>query len=317
VNLISKKILQPLIQKFKKKKIAKISQGALIIPLDKYQLPPALIQKTDGATLYLTRDLANLIYRLETYHPAKILYVVGSEQELYFKQLFAVAQLLKLAPQTQLEHIKFGLILDQDGKKFSTREGELIPLEEVISKATQLTLQIVTEKHPDWSEIKIKQLAQTLAVGALKFNDLKSYRLANLTFNWQQMLDFKGNSSVYLQYTYARFYKMLKQAKLSKRTPPVFLEQPLEKNLIKQLTEFPSVLEKSASQALPHLVAGYLLNLADLLNNYYETVPILKEPELSQREARLFLVKNSLSVLKTGFQILGLKVLTENLKKKN
>lgn len=305
------KDLQPLIQKFKKKKIAKISQGALIIPLDKYQLPPALIQKTDGATLYLTRDLANLIYRLETYHPAKILYVVGSEQELYFKQLFAVAQLLKLAPQTQLEHIKFGLILDQDGKKFSTREGELIPLEEVISKATQLTLQIVTEKHPDWSEIKIKQLAQTLAVGALKFNDLKSYRLANLTFNWQQMLDFKGNSSVYLQYTYARFYKMLKQAKLSKRTPPVFLEQPLEKNLIKQLTEFPSVLEKSASQALPHLVAGYLLNLADLLNNYYETVPILKEPELSQREARLFLVKNSLSVLKTGFQILGLKVLTE------
>ncbi len=305
------KDLQPLIQKLKKKKIAKISQGALIIPLDKYQLPPALIQKSDGATLYLTRDLANLIYRLKTYHPTKILYVVGSEQELYFKQLFAVAQLLKLAPQTQLEHIKFGLILDQNGKKFSTREGELIPLEDVIEKATQLTLKIVAEKHPNWPQTRIKQLAQTLAVGALKFNDLKSYRLADLTFNWQQMLDFKGNSSVYLQYTYARFHKILKQAKSPKRNLKVFLEQPLEKQLIKQLAEFPSVLEKSASQALPHLVAGYLLNLADLLNNYYETVPILKEPELSQREARLLLVKNSLSVLKTGLQILGLRALTE------
>ena len=305
------KDLLPLIESLKKKKLTQKSRGALIIPLDRFQLPPALIQKSDGASLYLTRDLANLIFRIKKYHPVKILYVVGNEQDLYFKQLFALAKILGLTSKTEVEHIKFGLILDENKKKFSTREGELITLQEVIEKALAKALETIKEKHPSWSLQKQKPLAKNIALATLKFNSLKSFRTADIIFDWKQMLDFRGDTSVYLQYTYARFNKILLKAKKIGVFDEKLLNQDLEIRLIKQLLDFPFRIQKSASEYAPHLLANYLLSLADLANNYYEKIPVLKETNLKRRNSQLRLIKAVTLTLKKGLAILGIETLEE------
>jgi len=305
------KDLLPLIESLKKKKLTQKSRGALIIPLDRFQLPPALIQKSDGASLYLTRDLANLIFRIKKYRPVKILYVVGNEQDLYFKQLFALAKILGLTSKTEVEHIKFGLILDENKKKFSTREGELITLQEVIEKALAKALETIKEKHPSWSLQKQKPLAKNIALATLKFNSLKSFRTADIIFDWKQMLDFRGDTSVYLQYTYARFNKILLKAKKIGVFDEKLLNQDLEIRLIKQLLDFPFRIQKSASEYAPHLLANYLLSLADLANNYYEKIPVLKETNLKRRNSQLRLIKAVTLTLKKGLAILGIETLEE------
>jgi arginyl-tRNA synthetase len=305
------KDLLPLIENLNKKKLTQKSEGALIIPLDQFQLPPALVQKSDEASLYLTRDLASLIFRIKKYQPTKILYVVGNEQDLYFKQLFALAQLLHLNPKTELVHIKFGLVLNAHKKKFSTRTGELISLKEVIDQAIQTALQIAAQKHSSWSQRKQKHLAQILALGALKFNSLKSFRTADIVFDWNQMLDFHGDSSVYLQYTYARLNKILLKAKKIGSWDAKYLDQELELTLIKELLDFPEYLEKSAADYAPHLMANYLLSLADLANHYYEKIPILKESNPKRKNAQLFLIQKITLFLKQGLEILGIETLKE------
>ncbi|MCK4805849.1 MAG: arginine--tRNA ligase, partial [Candidatus Pacebacteria bacterium] len=207
------KDLIPLINLLKKKNLTQKSKGALIIPLEKYDLPPALIQKSDKASLYITRDLALLKYRFKKYRPTKILYVVGNEQDIHFKQLFTLSKIILPKEKTELAHIKFGLVLSEEKKKFSTREGEIIPLEQVINQVIERSLEIIKEKKPQWSLSKQKKLAQTIAIGALKFNDLKSFRTSDIVFDWKKMLDFSGDTSVYLQYTYARINKILFKAK--------------------------------------------------------------------------------------------------------
>lgn len=302
--------LTPLLHLLKQKQLVQKSQGALIVPLEQFDLPPALIQKSDEASLYLTRDLASLLYRLQQYKPAKILYVVGNEQELYFKQLFAIAKLLNAQSKTELIHVKFGLILNTNKKKFSTRTGELISLNEVIQEATQKALQIIKKKHPQWSLKKQTKLAQSLALGALKFNSLKSFRTADIVFHWEQMLNFQGDSSVYLQYTYARFYKILKRAKkISSHSS--FLTQNLELEIIKELLAFPESLEKSLQEYAPHYLVNYLITLADLVNQYYETIPLLKEANPQVQAARLFLIQKIILIFNQGFEILGIDPLKE------
>ena len=159
-----------------KKELTQESQGAIIIPLEKYGLPPALIQKSDEASLYLTRDLALISYRFKKYQPEKILYVVGNEQDMHFKQVFTLAKILFPKQETELTHVKFGLVLSTEKKKFSTREGELISLDQVINEAIEKSLDIVKKKKTDWPLKKQEELAQVIALGALKFNDLKSFR---------------------------------------------------------------------------------------------------------------------------------------------
>jgi len=305
------KYLLPLIKDLKKKKIAQESEGALIIPLDKFNLPPALIQKSDKATLYLTRDLAAFIYRLKKYKPDKILYVVGNEQNLHFKQLFAIAGLLNLAKNTQLEHIKFGLILDKERKKFATREGEIILLEDVLNKIIEKSLTIIKEKHPQWPNKKRIKTGQIIGAGALKFSDLREFRTSDIVFDWNKMLDFKGSTSIYLQYTYARLNKIIEKAKKIAAFDEKFLNHPLEINLIKKILEFPNTIENSAKNYAPNGLANYLLSLADSANQYYESVKVLKEENEKRRNAQLVLLKIITDVLRKGLDFLGIKTLKE------
>ena len=311
------KELVPLINSLQKKKLTQKSKGAIIIPLEKYGLPPALIQKSDEASLYLTRDLALIQYRFEKYKPAKILYVVGNEQDIHFKQIFTLAKIIFPKQKTELSHIKFGLVLSEQKKKFSTREGELISLEQVINQAIEKSLAIIKKKNSNWPLSKQKKVAQIIALGALKFNDLKSFRTADIVFDYKKMLDFSGDTSVYLQYTYARINKILSKAKKikSKKIQPDYnlLDHPLEIQLIKKLSEFPEIIELSANKYAPNYLASYLLSLADLVNKYYESVPVLKEKSLNPKrtKAQLILLEIIINVIKKGLGILGIQSLKE------
>ncbi len=309
------KDVKKIIRILKQKNLLKESEGALIVPLEQFNLPPALIQKSDETSLYLTRDLASLFYRLKHYHPSKILYVVGNEQELYFKQLFSIINLIIPELKTKLIHIKFGLVLNTNKKKFSTREGELILLEDVLKEAQEKALKIIKTKHPEWSIKKQEKTALQLAIAALKFNDLKSNRATNLMFDWDKMYDYKNNSIIYLLYTYARFNKIIKKVSRKKINSRYlnydYLNLPIEINLIKQTLNFKEILLKSLEDLSPNIFTSYLLVLTDLLNKYYETIPILKENNQKIRNARLALINQINKILKLGLNILGIETLNE------
>jgi arginyl-tRNA synthetase len=303
----------------KKRGIAQIGEGgSVIVKLDKYNLPPALIQKSDGASLYITRDIALLKDRIKKYKPEKILYVVANQQTLHFQQLFAIAQMLKITG-VKLEHIKFGLVLGEDKKKLSTREGNAITLEEVVNKAIELAREIVENKSAErgmsLSEKEKEKIAQTVAIGALKYQDLKEHRNLDIVFDWKKMLDFTGSSGPYLQYTYARLLSILKKAKTLKRVrklPKSDLDNLGEKSelaVIKHLLEFPNVIKEVGETNLPNYLALYLYELANLVNQFYETVPVIKDENPNRRAVRLALVETAAAVLKTGLGLLGIGVL--------
>lgn len=308
---------EKIIEELKKKKIVQESEGALIIDLKEFNLPPALILKSDEAGLYLTRDLCALIYRVDKYQPKMILYVVGNEQDLHFRQLFAVFQKIR-KNKVKLVHVKFGLVLNEKKEKFSTREGELIPLKEVIDKAIIEALKILNKKQPAWSKEKKQKIAEKIAISSLKFNNLKTYRLNDIIFDWERMMSFQGDSSVYLQYTFARFSKILAKSKLSRNFIKDFQKRnqkievnSLEKDIIKKIIDWPDIIISSVRNYAPNILANYLLSLADLLNQYYETTPVLQEENLEQRHFRLYLIEICLEVFTNGFNLLGIETLKE------
>ena len=308
------KELKPLVADLRKRRIAEVGEeGAIIIKLAQFNLPPALIQKADGASLYLTRDIAALKYRLDKYKPAKLLYVVGNEQSLHFEQLFAVAKIIGL-DDYEMEHIKYGLVLGEDKKKMSTREGEAIPLEEVISKTVNLAQSIVEKKNTDVSENEKSQIAETVALGALKYEMLKEHRNSDIAFSWNKMLDFTGNSAPYLQYTNTRLASILRKSspawKLNFwRYDLQKLNDKSELAIIKHLIDFPEIIGDSARTNLTNNLALYLYELANLANQFYETPPILKDGNPPRRHARLILIQTTASILKSGLGLLGIQTL--------
>ncbi|MBI1960946.1 MAG: arginine--tRNA ligase, partial [Candidatus Liptonbacteria bacterium] len=303
--------LKPLVASLLKQRIAVESEGAVIINLDKFNLPPALVRKSDGASLYLTRDIANLQYRIKKHHPARIIYVVGNEQALHFEQLFAIARLMKLN-EAELTHVKYGLVLDENHKKLSTREGRVIPLGDVVEKAIALA-RAIANKNEGLSEEERETVARTIAIGALKYNDLAQGRLADIAFNWDRMLALRGDSAPYLQYTYARFRNIARKGKsplkfwARTRADAAQLTDERELRVLRELLYFPHIVRDAADAYEPHHVANYLHRLADALNALYEAVPILKAPA-DARASRLALVEASTIVLKNGLGLLGIGV---------
>lgn len=340
------KEIGPLVEGLLERGIAVESEGAVVIKLDQFGLPPALIRKSDGASLYLTRDIANLEYRLKKYKPDKILYVVGNEQSLHFAQLFAVAKILgwdkpldtapsislrtsrgKRGKQAELEHVKYGLVLGEEGKKLATREGRVILLEDVLDKALELARKVVDEKNAELPESERKEISEAVGAGALKYGILKENRNTDITFNWGKMLDFSGDSAPYIQYTYARLRSILRKSQIA--NPPDFIEDPRQSRdksqiqnlkidsgklngeaelaLIRKLIEFPDEVARSGEILETNNLANYLYKLASLVSRFYETTPILKEPDEKRREAFLVLIDTASSVLKSGLGLLGIK----------
>jgi arginyl-tRNA synthetase len=296
--------------------IAERSEGAVVVKLDDVGLPPALVQKSDGASLYLTRDIANLRYRLKKYKPAKILYVVGNEQALAFEQLFAVAKKFGWnAGGVELKHIKYGLVLGSGGKKLSTREGTAQLLEGVIDEAIARAREVINAKNPDLAPKEKDGIAMAVALGALRYNDLKENRTTDIIFDWEKMLDFSGDSGPYLQYTYARLKSILRKSKIpsAKLRPGAVdvstLERTTELALVRKLFEFPDIVARAGELYSTSTLAVYLYKLAVAANKFYETTPILKDDDVARRNARLLLAATAAQVLQKGLGLLGIKTL--------
>jgi len=302
------------VKELMEKHIAERSEGAVVVKLDDAGLPPALVQKSDGASLYLTRDIANLRYRLKKYKPAKILYVVGNEQALAFEQLFAVAKLLGW-DSAELKHIKYGLVLGEGGKKLSTREGTAQLLEGVIAEAIAKAREVIETKNPNLTPVEKEEVATVVALGALRYNDLKENRTTDIIFNWDKMLDFSGDSGPYLQYTYARLKSILRKSQAvngtfnAKTADISSLAHTTELALIRKLFEFPDVVARAAELYSTSTLAVYLYKLAVTANKFYETTPILKDEDAARRNAHLLLIDTAARVLRKGLGLLGIETL--------
>ncbi len=286
----------------------KNSDNSVVIPLAKFNLTDCLILKSDGATLYETRDLATMQYRVKKYNPDMILYVVGNEQTLHFQQLFQSAELLNYIPKDKLHHIKFGLILDENHKKLATREGRFIGADDLINRAIELAEKIIKEKNPKLSGKERKKAAKIIGVGALKYNDLSQNRQSDIVFDWKKILSFEGNSGPYLQYSYVRLRSILRKAGNFKSFKQEFLKEKEEIEILKDLIKFPEIVQGVGEKFQINLLANYLYNLASSINAFYEKLPVLKA-EKNIKLARLALIRSATVILRNGLNLLGIEVL--------
>jgi arginyl-tRNA synthetase len=272
--------------------------GAKLIFFQDERLPSLMIVKKDGATLYVTRDLATDYFRLKNYHsPTLIVNEVGAEQSLYFKQLYKVEEMLGWYRPDQRVHVKHGLYRFKD-KKMSTRKGDVIWLEDVINEAKERALAIAPDKPTTATQV---------AIGALKWNDLKSEAVHNLTFSWEEILSMKGNSGPYVQYAAVRAASVLTKAKLKLAVPPNYDFNPEELALIRQLDRFGPVVQKSAAEFAPHHLSLFLFELAQRFNTFYNRHPILTAKLAEQKNARLALTAVTRFILTEGLSLLGIE----------
>jgi arginyl-tRNA synthetase len=289
----------------KNNKAIRNEDGSIIIPLG--EMTPFLIQKSDGATVYGTRDLATIKFRIEKYAPEKIIYVMDNEQSFYLEQLFKSAEIIGYIPAKNLYHVKFGLVLGENHKKLSTREGRTVNAEELINRIIGLAEKIIEDKNPKLSEKEIKKAAKIIGVGALKYNDLSQNRHTDIVFDWNGMLSFDGNSAPYLLYTYVRLKSIIRKAKTN-IFDTKFLTEGIELEIIKQLSAFPQTIKRTLEDYQLNILANYLFKLAGMVNNFYEKNPVLKAGK-NIKSARLALIKSASIVLKNGLNLLGIETL--------
>lgn len=298
------------------KKIAVVSEGAVIVPLDAENLPPGLIRKSDGASLYLTRDIAALEYRLREYKPAKLLYVVGNEQSLHFSQLLAIAAKLGFLGGAQVVHVKYGLLLTEAGKKMSSRAGTSVSVKGLIEKAIELAREVVEKKNSDLSDAEKNHVAHAVGVGALKYFMLHEGRTSDIVFDWKKMLDFTGDSGPYLQYTYARLRRVIVKAKEAGAemvsthdgtSGLVELTTAHELRLMRKMFQFPDQVARSAEELITNNLTEYLYQLAGLASRFYEAEPIITDGNHARRSARLLLADTAARTIASGLKLLGIE----------
>jgi arginyl-tRNA synthetase len=282
-------------------------EGSKIVNLDAQKLPVALIQKSDGASLYITRDIASMKHRLSRYKPAKLLYVVANQQALHFEQLFAITDLLGLK-SAEKKHVKFGMVLGEDGKKFATREGKLIKLEDLLDQAVAGAYKVVAEKNKDLSEGEKQAVAEAVGIGAIKYNDLKENRNSDIVFNWEQMLDLHGDTAPYLQYTAVRLASIARKVDVKPSSDFSAVNDELKSGLVKKILDFNDVVSFCAETYYTSHLAKYLFELAKLGNQYYETHRILEDENKARQAGRLALLTSVSETIKKGLGLLGIAV---------
>jgi arginyl-tRNA synthetase len=278
-------------------------KGGLIINLDEQKLIPFLVQKTDGATLYSTRDIASIKARTLDYAASKLVYVVDVAQSLHFQQLFAsVKKFSWYKPETELTHLKFGRMAFKD-KKMSTRKGNIIHLEELIEEATSRAKQIILEKNPELENLD--QVAEIVGIGSIKYSVLSQSPETNIIFDWDKIISFDGNSAPYLQYSYARANSIIQQNPAT--TSDFSAIEPCEEelNLLKAISQFESVVLDAANKLKPNLLANYTFDLCQNFNSFYVKCPVLSEKDSAIRNFRLSLVTKFCSVNKQALGLLG------------
>ncbi|WP_438448677.1 arginine--tRNA ligase [Gorillibacterium sp. sgz5001074] len=300
------------IQEMKDKGLLVEDDGALLVRLEDYNMPPALMIKKDGATLYHTRDVAAAIYRKNTYNFDKCLYVTGAAQSLHFNQWFKIIELMGYDWAKDLVHVPFGQV-SLEGAKLSTRKGNVVMLEELLTKSVDRVREIIDEKNPDMPNKE--EVARQVGVGAIVFNDLSTNRIKDVVFSWEEALNFEGETGPYVQYTHARACSVLRQVNGTSsialetsldRIDPEHLQNAEAQLVLKELYVFGERIQSAMNKLEPSIVSRYLVDLAQAFNRFYHACKIRVEDE-TVRNARLALVKAVQITLRNGLRLIGLE----------
>lgn len=297
---------QDVVDRLNEKNLLVESEGAHIVPLDEYNMAPCLIMKKDGSSIYATRDLAALLYRKNTYHFDKCIYVTGLEQKLHFAQVFKVIELLGFDWYDQLVHVPYGLV-SMEGGKLSTRNGNVIYAEEILHESINKIYEIIEEKNPDLEDKET--VARQVGIGAILFNDLYNQRIKDVVFNWDKILNFDGETGPYVQYTYARCASVLRKA--GEITVPEDIDYSIltdeaTMNLLKDITRFPSVVKDAADKFEPFMISRFAVSVAQHFNKFYHDCQINVEDE-KVKMARLKVVMLTKKVIKDALELLGIE----------
>lgn len=286
-------------------------QGANIVRLDEYGLSPALITKSDGSTLYITRDIAAAVYRKETYDFYKNIYVVASQQNLHFQQWFKVLELMGYDWAKDCVHVPFGLVSLESGT-MSTRKGKVVFLEDVLNGAVDKTREIIIEKNPDLDEESIEEIAKAVGIGAVVFNELSNYRIKDYVFSWDHVLNFEGETGPYVQYTHARLCSIMRKAGEETVAAAAAgfdaskLTGDSAHRLITLIYQLPEVILEAGEKYEPSIVTRHIVDIAQAANKYYHDEHILVDDE-AEKTARVALVTAAETAIRNGLGLLGMK----------
>jgi arginyl-tRNA synthetase len=299
------KKMPEIIKELEKKKLLVTSQGAKVVDLKKDNLGVCLIKKTDGGTLYATRDITSAITRHKKYKFDKMIYEVGQEQKLYFKQFLKVLELMGYDWAKNCVHVSHGHYLDTDGKRFATRKGKTVIMEEVLDKTIALAKKEIKKREPKLRKTELETRASKIAIAAIFYGDLKNNRSNNVIFDLKKFVSFEGDTGPYIQYSYARATSILKKAKASGKFEVPDLEKK-ELDLVKKLSMFSDVAFKAYESMNPSMIANYAFQLAKLFNEFYHVCPVIG----SEQEAfRLALTEAFRQILKNALKLLGIETL--------
>lgn len=298
---------QAVVDRIKDAGLLKESEGAMIVDLSDYDMAPCIITKKDGSSIYATRDLAAIFYRKETYKFSKCLYVTGQEQKLHFAQVFKVVELLGNEwAKDQLIHIPYGLV-SLEGAKLSTRSGNIIYAEDILKDAIEKSLEIITEKSPNLPNKE--DVAKKVGVGAVLFNDLYNQRIKDVSFSWDKVLNFDGETGPYVQYTHARCCSVVRMAETFDPAAPVDYSLITEQDaieLLKEINRFPDVVKDAADKYEPSIVARFAVDVAQAFNKFYNSTRINVD-DAALKNARVMLTYLTKNTISEALNLLGIE----------
>jgi len=301
--------MDPVVNELKEKGLLKESQGAQVVDLEEYGMPPCIIITSVGTTIYATRDLASLKDRINRYNFDKAIYVVGNEQQLHFKQVFKTLELMGYEEYSKnCVHVPFGLVVDKDGEKIGSRKGNSVFLEDILNEAIDKVKDIINEKNPDLEDKE--EIARKVGVGAIIFNDLSNSRIKDEIFDWDMLLNFQGETGPYIQYIYVRTKSLLERAGYIPEITDVDFSKLSEVeaiNTLKLIYQFNDVIKNAADKNEPSILARYLIDLSQSFSTFYNEHKIITE-EKDIQNARLYLTYAVGTVLKTGVELLGMEM---------
>ena len=301
--------MDAVVSELEQKGLLKESEGAKVVDLEEYNMPPCIIITSAGTTIYATRDLASLKDRINTYNFDKAIYVVGNEQRLHFAQVFKVLELMGYPEYAaKCEHVPFGLVVDKTGEKIGSRKGNSVFLEDILKEAIEKVKKIIDEKNPNLENKN--DVARKVGVGAIIFNDLSNSRIKDEIFDWDMLLNFQGETGPYIQYIYVRTKSLLEKAGYIPDMEKIDFSKLQEKEAIetiKLLYRFNEIVENAAQKNEPSIIARYLIDLAQSYSSFYNEYKIMTEKQETQ-DARLLLTYCVGTVLKTGVTLLGMEM---------
>lgn len=294
------------VEELKEKGLLKESQGAMIVDLDDYDMAPCLITKKDGSSIYATRDLAAIFYRKNTYHFDKCIYVTGLEQKLHFAQVFKVVELMGYEwAKEQLIHVPYGLV-SLEGGKLSTRSGNIVYAEDILKESVSKIKEIIDEKNPDLQDKD--EVAHKVGIGAIIFNDLYNQRIKDVTFTWEKIHSFDGETGPYVQYTYARAASVLRKTGLSQvgDIDTSLITDDTSIALLKEIEKYPAAIKTAADRLEPSVISRYVMGVAQAFNRFYHENQCNVEDE-NLMKARVKLVILAKDIIEDGLGLLGIQ----------